>query len=861
MDFNKLSREEFEDFCHFLMSKDYPDINKVKGLGGDSGIDSYYGNIINPTKIFQYKHFPSGKLSDSNRKSKILEDIEKANKFDPREWFFLTSLSLGIKDYEWFDTHLVKKYPHINIKIMERHKLESLALRPDYRDYLEDKFPQLYEFQKILNEIKLDSSISILQEKGFIIYDQSFLQFGRKNDEKSCWETGNFNLRDIFDNHVVRRQIIDTIIQDFKAHEDFGILLLGNAASGKTTVIKTIMIELGSEEFIVFYADRPSEILSTLLYSAFSIVSKKYKKPILIVVDNFHNSNAIEYVKFFNEYHFPKLYFLFAANKENFESFQKSLYREDRSNIDKAKSRLKLEELRLTESDSTMFCSRMANIYNRTVSLKYLQFISKTFLDVSRNNLLVLLCSLKELFSKEGKPQFDSKSFEKCLENDFGNYTSYLDDKQLWKEGVNSLLLSSFGIKITNTIIKQLGLDLLKINELVSHGLLLEEEDGSRRSKHDSWAVGFINYIIRDRFSDDVETFIEQYKLDNTTLELLESMDKRELIILLERIGMVASDNFELGRKLIPKIDEKIFSKFSNDDKSDILCFGIARCYSYLNEVTRTITAYEHALKFNPENFAAINNLGNVYEYLGDHGKAIGYYDLAKTKNPESGEPDYNIAQILEMQGDLYGALAHINFSISTNDRYLSSYGVKGNILSKLKNYHEAEVCYNKVLTSNPINNVSILGLGNVNFNKLCDKFPSLTHNMIFQIAFEDVILVYNMLKYFQMYVELYPYDMEGFYNLGKAQTLLGFLISSIENLEKALTFEDANLPILLSQMNNYLFIKDYSSAEFYLKLILDIDPDNFVALHNQNFITNQRKFMRDFPHVTQLTMESLNYS
>jgi len=173
VDFNNLSRDEFEDFCHLLMLKDHPDLKKVKGSGGDSGIDSYIGNITNPIKIFQYKHFPTGKLSHSNRKSKILKDIEKANKFNPTEWFLLTSLSLSINDYEWFDTHLVKKYPHINIKVLERYQLEFLAFQPDHRSYLEEKFPQLYDFQKILNEIKLDSSITILHENGFMIYDQS----------------------------------------------------------------------------------------------------------------------------------------------------------------------------------------------------------------------------------------------------------------------------------------------------------------------------------------------------------------------------------------------------------------------------------------------------------------------------------------------------------------------------------------------------------------------------------------------------------------------------------------------------------------------------------------------------------------
>lgn len=850
MDFNKLSQEEFEDFCHLLMLKDYPDLKKVKGIGGDLGIDSYIGNITNPTKIFQYKHFPIGKLSDSNRKSKILEDIEKANKFNPTEWFLLTSLSLSINDYKWFDTHLVKKYPHINIKILEKYQLEFIAFQPDYRSYLEDKFPQLYEFQKILNEIKLDSSITILQEKGFMIYDQSNLQFGRKNDEKSCWETGNFNIRDIFDNHTVRREITDTIIQDLKVQKDHGILLLGNSASGKTTVLKRVMIELGNEEFIVFYADKPNDILATLLHSAFSIVLKKYKKLILIIIDNFHSSNAIEFVKFFNEYHFPQLYFLFAANKDNFESFQKSLYREDRSNIDKAKTRLKLLELKLTESDSTLFCSRMARIYNKTVSLNTLKPISKAILESSRNNLLVLLCSLKELFSKEGKPEFDSRSFEKCLENDFGNYTKYMDDSELWKEGVNSLLLSSFGIKITNTIIKQLGLDLLKINQLVSHGLLLKAEDGSRRSKHESWAIGFINYVIRDRFSDDVDAFIERYELSNTTFNLLDSMSKRELIILLERIGMVSSDNFELGKKLFSIVDEGIYLKFSDVDKSDILCFGIARYHSFLNEITRTITAYEQALNLNPENFAALNNLGNVYEKIGIYEKAKEYYKMAKTKNTKSGEPDYNIAQILEIQGELNAALDHIDMSIATDDGYLPSYCVKGNILTELRDLEEAERCYKKVLEKNPNNNVATLGLGNVNFYRLCDKFPNQTHNIIFQMEFRDFVAAYNMLKYYQHYIDLYPYDKEGFYNKGKAETLIGFLISSIQDLEKALQLDESNLYSLLSQMNNYLFISDLNGAEHCLKLILEKDPNNSIALNNQNGINSQRNFMRDHRHV-----------
>lgn len=841
MDFGKLSRGEFEEFCHLLMSKSYPGLKKVEGSGGDSGIDSYVGEVDKPTIILQYKHFASGRLSQSNRKTKILKDIEKARKFKPKEWLLLTSLSLSKKDYEWFHKNLINKYPEISIKILENYQLQFQALQPEHRKYLENKFPVLYEFQKILNDIKKDNSIRNLEEKGFLIYEQSDMNFGKRNDEKSCWETSNFNMRDIFDNHDVRRKAIDTIIHAIKGRKNNGILLLGNSASGKTTILKRIVMELGNEEFIVMYAEKPIDIHASLLKSAFSILMNHYEKPIMIVVDNFHNSNTIEYIKFFNEYDFPKIYFLFVANIQNFINYQKSLAREDRNSVDRAKTRLKTIHLKLTEADSKQFCSKVASIYNKTISSDRLDSVSKTIMKSSRNNLLILLCTLRELFTKEGRPQFDSKSYEKCLENDFGLYSKNLDESKLWNEGISCLLLSSIGIKITNDIIKLLDLSLLKINDLVSQGLLLEDENGSRRSKHESWATGFINYIIRDRFSNSIDSFIDQYCLSKIIFDLFVNLSKRELIIILERMGAIASDHFELGKRLIIDLDEKIYSKFDDREKSDIYCFGLARFYLALNETNMAIATFEKSLEFNPENFASLNNLGNVYERIGDYDKAIKCYQIAKTKNPNSGEPDYNISQIREMQGDLSSALTHINLSISTNDNYSPSYGVKGNILLKMRNLKEAELCYKRVLENDPNNNVSILGLGNLNFFKLLDRFPNLSHNVVFQFNLDDVVTVSHMLKYFQKYIDLYPYDKEGFYNMGKAQTLLGFMISSIENLDKALNFEKKNLPILLSQMNNYLFINDHHGAEHYIKLILEIDPYNIIALKNQSVIQSKK--------------------
>ncbi len=819
-------------------------MKKVEGSGGDKGIDSYTGDIQKPEIIFQFKHFSGGNLSESNRKPKILKDIEKSSKLNPKKWILCISLSLSIHDHRWLQENLNQKYPNIEIKVIEKSELQYYALQPETKEQLMTEFAVLYEYQNIINEIKENQLILNLLDKGFTIYNKNEIDSGEANDEKSCWETGYFDLKDINRGFDLRRKIIEDIIYEIRVNKTNGIILSGNPCSGKTIISKRLMIELGNDKFIAFYCESPPDIKASSLKNTFSFILDKYKDldiPIILIVDNFHTQNALEIIKFYNDYTLPNLFFLFATSENDYKKFQKSLDRDGFNMVERANKKLKKIEIQLTEIDCQNFFLKMANIYGRKTKSENIEEFIKQVITTSRNDLLVFLCSLRELVSKQGKPNFDIKSYEKCLESDFNSYVNILNKYALWNESISSLLLSALGIKITDETATLLGLNKSKLNDLVSRNFLVIDDKGFKRSRHESWATGFLNFVIKDYFSSDINNFIEQHSLDKHIHKLIDTMKKEELVIMLERGGIISKEEFELGKVLINNINDEAYSKFSNEDKSDIYCFGLAKFFMELNEIEKSISVFERSLELNPNNFAALNNLGNLYENTMRYDKAIECYNLAKSKNPKSADPDYNIAQIKLIQGYLDQALDHIDLSILNDTNPLSSYAVKGNILTQLRRLPEAEEYYKKVLENDKNNNLAILGLGNTSFYKLIEKYPQINRNLVHFIDCEDIGIISTLLTYYTNYIQIYPYDKEGYYNLGKSQTLLGFYMLSIENLANALKIEPYNMDILLSQMNNYSFISDHENMQIYLNKILEIDPYNIIALRNSHLLANSK--------------------
>jgi hypothetical protein len=83
-----------------------------------------------------------------------------------------------------------------------------------------------------------------------------------------------------------------------------------------------------SEDFLVFYCDSHVDIKLSLLNTSFSNFLNQYNKDILILIDNIHTFKTVDFIKFFNEYCYLNLFFIFVSDNISFKRFQSSLDRE-----------------------------------------------------------------------------------------------------------------------------------------------------------------------------------------------------------------------------------------------------------------------------------------------------------------------------------------------------------------------------------------------------------------------------------------------------------------------------------------------------------------------------------------------------
>ncbi len=101
------AREKFEDLCAHLIRAEHPNLERVRIVRGDGGIDAHKGKLTSAEgiDIYQIKFFPAG-ISES-QKNQIRESFKticQANGLTINTWTLCLPLDLSIEEKRWFDT-------------------------------------------------------------------------------------------------------------------------------------------------------------------------------------------------------------------------------------------------------------------------------------------------------------------------------------------------------------------------------------------------------------------------------------------------------------------------------------------------------------------------------------------------------------------------------------------------------------------------------------------------------------------------------------------------------------------------------------------------------------------------------------
>ena len=829
MDFVRLLYpERFEELCKQILRLEFGNVLGVDGRGGDQGTDSFKGTILKQEVIFQFKFFPN-KL-DKSRKRKIIESLTDSYTKNPNEWYLLVPANLTIHDWKWWEL-LKDEYKNVKLTIWDAVILQEKILK--HQNKLSVEFTELFPLLEMSNKVgdelytKFQNDlINIGLSDSNLELINTYSKFSQGN--KECWNNRYFSIDDIKMEYDVRRQIIDDII--ISIEDNRGTIIFGKSYSGKSILLKRIILEEIERGYIVLNSDYIKGNRSKLKLLLEKLNFKNIN--ILFVLDNIHYKGNEEIFKFYNGCSNNRnIKFLFASRPKEFKKFKELLNRDEASEIETAMQTIKKFELNFTKNDAISFLKKLFDFYDK--KHENVEEIAVDIFNKTRGDLLLFNCAILEIIHFNQKK---NNLLQNCLERDFNENKSKLDNCNLWKTATYCLLLGSFGIKIDSSLLEKCNIYTNDLVELTKISFLFKV--GNQFTiRHEKWGIEFLKYIIKNFFDGSINSFYQQNYIKNILDCISKNFDAHDIIIFFTRCGLLLkSEDFTLGKILIENFN--LYDNISNPEKSEIYCYGFGNFYYEIGNYQSAISSFEKSLEFNYNQIASNNNLGNVYFKLRNYDQAIIYYNNAITINENNSLAYYNKGKVLVMMNKFTEALEYFEKSIKLDPGYIYGYLERGNTFLLLDRNEEAIKDFNHMLMIEKDNIEALVNLGS-SMLKINKPFEAFSYFGKIKKINQNIAEIW--------YLEAMTFlEMKMYY-------------SSIPSYEKALAFEPNNLMYKNALGTNYALLFDYKNAEKYFDEVLSIDMYDIIAVVNKAIIRHYqndnfnslRYFARAFSVIT----------
>ena len=100
------AREQFEELVVHLIRAEHPDVDRVRIVRGDGGIDAHGGSLASPNGIdvFQMKFFPDS-IGDT-QKNQIRESFKRiceSKDFKTKSWTLCVPIDMSVDEKKWFE--------------------------------------------------------------------------------------------------------------------------------------------------------------------------------------------------------------------------------------------------------------------------------------------------------------------------------------------------------------------------------------------------------------------------------------------------------------------------------------------------------------------------------------------------------------------------------------------------------------------------------------------------------------------------------------------------------------------------------------------------------------------------------------
>ena len=220
-------------------------------------------------------------------------------------------------------------------------------------------------------------------------------------------------------------------------------------------------------------------------------------------------------------------------------------------------------------------------------------------------------------------------------------------------------------------------------------------------------------------------------------------------------------------------------------------------------------TLYTHALKINPENFIALNNLGQDYFNKGDYGRALLCFQDSVKASSAFVLGQTNIARTLQKMGRKAEATSILQKVIQVDPMNYDAYYYLANIFYADKEFNKSKELFSKALIINPSLYMAHLGLGNV-LSAMGNQKEAYSH-------LQEAIMIN-------------PYFAQGYYGLGLLEDSQGRPVLASGYYMKTLQIDESFVPAHLRLGIYYMKLNKRKDAVMHFKKAARIQPDNIDA-------------------------------
>jgi len=255
---------------------------------------------------------------------------------------------------------------------------------------------------------------------------------------------------------------------------------------------------------------------------------------------------------------------------------------------------------------------------------------------------------------------------------------------------------------------------------------------------------------------------------------------------------------------------------------------------------------YTRTVKFAPDSYKVLNNIGNIYKDKGQTDEAISYYKKSLNFNLNYVDAYNNLANIYLETKNYAEAISLYKKVIEINPKYAFAYNNMGNVYREMGNLTEADTLYKKALEVNPDYPDAYNNLGNVAKDQGDLAAAINYYKKALELNPDHVLANINMGNFSRALgnnkeaINLYKKALSIDPSSSIAYNNLGFIYKEIGKKEEAVVcFKKAIAinPRYALAMNNlgstYTELGRFSEAISYFERLLELEPDNASAENN----------------------------